>query len=83
MDTSIDRRGFLRHGGGLVAGIAAAGLRSDVSMDVQKVKVSTPTAEKLGWHIGIQLYTYRTLALYEALDRIAALGVRHIQPCFF
>jgi sugar phosphate isomerase/epimerase len=83
MDVTIDRRGFLRHGGGLVAGVAAAGLPSDVPAAPHKVKVSTPNAEKLGWHIGVQLYTYRTLPLYEALDRIAAFGVRHIQPCFF
>ena len=83
MNMSIDRRGLLRDGGILVAGVAVAGLWSDLPVAAQKVKVSTPNAEKLGWHVGVQLYTYQTLPLYDALDKIAALGVRHIQPCFF
>ena len=83
MNMTMDRRGFLRDGGILVAGAAMAGVWSDLSVAAQKVEVSTPKAEKLGWHIGVQLYTYQNLPLYDALDRIAALGVRHIQPCFF
>jgi sugar phosphate isomerase/epimerase len=83
MNMSMDRRAFLRDGGRRVAGVAVAGLWSDLPVAAQKVKVSTPNAEKLGWQIGVQLYTYRTLPLYDALDKIAALGVRHIQPCFF
>jgi sugar phosphate isomerase/epimerase len=83
MNVSIDRRRFLRNGGGLAAGVAAAGLWSGLPATAQQVKASTPHAEKLGWQIGVQLYTYRTLPLYDALDKIAALGIRHIQPCFF
>jgi len=83
MDMSIDRRGFLRGGGALVAGAAAAGLCGDLPVAAEDVKVSTPNAEKLGWQIGLQLYSYQHLPLYDALDRIAALGIRHIQPCFF
>jgi len=83
MNMSIRRREFLRDSGRLAAGVAAAGLWSDLSEAAQKVKVSTPNAEKLGWPISVQLYTYQALPLYDALDRIAALGVRHIQPCFF
>ena len=82
MHMSIDRRGFLRDGGVLVAGAAMAGLGA-ACRAAQPVKASTPHAEKLGWYIGVQLYTYLSLPLYDALDGIAALGVRHIQPCFF
>ena len=60
-----------------------AGLWSDLPVAAQQVEVCMPNAEKLGWYIGVQLYTYQTLPLYDALDRIAALGVRHIQPCLF
>jgi sugar phosphate isomerase/epimerase len=83
MNTSIDRRAFLRNSGGLAAGVAAAGLWSGLPVSAQQVKASMPNAEKLGWRIGVQLYTYRTLPLYEALDKIAALGVRHVELCFF
>jgi sugar phosphate isomerase/epimerase len=48
-----------------------------------KVKVSTAAARKLGWEIGCQLYTFRDRTFYEALDVIAGLGIRHVEPCFF
>lgn len=44
------------------------------------VTVSTPNAEKLGWRVSVQLYTYRRFSLFEALDKVAALGIRHIEP---
>ena len=79
MKSRIGRREFLRNGSGLLAGSligCARGL-------AQEVKIGAPAAEKLGWQMGVQLYTYRRFSLYEALDMIAALGVRHIEPCFF
>lgn len=38
--------------------------------------------EKLGWQLSVQLYTYRRYPLFEALDKVAALGIRHIEPLF-
>jgi sugar phosphate isomerase/epimerase len=36
--------------------------------------------EKLGWQLSVQLYTYRRYPLFEALDKVAELGIRHIEP---
>jgi sugar phosphate isomerase/epimerase len=36
--------------------------------------------EKLGWKLSVQLYTYRRYPLFQALDKVAALGIRHIEP---
>jgi sugar phosphate isomerase/epimerase len=36
--------------------------------------------EKLGWKLSVQLHTYRRYPLFEALDMVAALGIRHIEP---
>lgn len=44
---------------------------------------STPTAAKLGWELCAQLYTFRRFSFYEALEKISALGFRHVEPCFF
>lgn len=43
-------------------------------------KLSSPAAEKLGWQLSVQMYTYRRFPLFEALDHVAALGLRHIEP---
>lgn len=45
--------------------------------------LSTPSAAKLGWELCAQLYTFRRFPFYEALEKIAALGFRHVEPCFF
>jgi sugar phosphate isomerase/epimerase len=49
----------------------------------KKAKLSTPHAEKLGWRLCCQLYTFRDRSFYEALEVIAGLGVRRVEPCFF
>jgi sugar phosphate isomerase/epimerase len=83
MSQSMDRREFLRSSGGLVAGAAAGGLWSGRIASAQQVQVSTPNMEKMGWKMGVALYTYRRYPFMEAMDKIAALGVRHIEICFF
>jgi sugar phosphate isomerase/epimerase len=83
MITSMSRREFLRNSSGIVAGIAVASMWSGSSASAEQVKISTPNAEKLGWQMSVATYTYRSFPLYEALDKIAALGVRHIEPAFF
>jgi len=84
MSTSMNRREFLRNSSAMAAGIAAAGLWSQhPASAAEQVKVSSPTAEKLGWQMSVATYTYRRFPLFEALDKIAALGVKHIEPAFF
>src|SRR5512136_1445828 len=68
----LGRREFLRRGGILAAGPSLAALAAEV-------KLSTPSAEKLGWQVSVQLYTYRRFALFDALDKVAALGLRHAE----
>src|SRR5512138_2465716 len=73
----MGRRQFLKH-----SGVAAAGLAFWKSMPASaaQVKLSTPNMEKLGWQLSVQLFTYRRFPLFEAIDKVAALGIRHIEP---
>ncbi len=70
------RREFLSGGGALAVGL---GLSPNLSTFAREVKLSTPTAEKLGWRASVQHFTYRRYGLFEALDKVAALGLRHIE----
>jgi sugar phosphate isomerase/epimerase len=54
-----------------------------LSAEAPKVKLSTPQAEKLGWRLSCNLYTFRDRSFYEALDVIAGLGIRCVEPAFF
>jgi len=83
MSQSMDRREFLKSSGGLVAGAAAGGLWSTPAASAERVRVSTPNMEKLGWKMSVALYTYRRYPFLEAMPKIAALGVRQLELCFF
>jgi len=83
VNASLNRRGFMKAGSAYVAGAAMAGLGSVSARAAGKVACSTPAAEKMGWLVGAQLYTFRRFAFYEALEMIAGLGLRHVEPCFF
>ena len=83
MSLSMDRREFLRSSGGLVAGAAAGGLWGGRIASAEQVQVGTPNMEKLGWKMSVALYTYRRYPFLEAMPKIAALGVRHLEICFF
>jgi sugar phosphate isomerase/epimerase len=49
----------------------------------KKIRLSTPNAQKIGWRLACQLYTLRDRSFYEALDVVAQLGIRNVEPCFF
>ena len=74
----LSRRGFLL-GTGAVLAMAVR----DASAEAQEVKLGTPSAEKLGWRLSCGLYTFRDRSFYEALDVIAGLGIRRVEPAFF
>lgn len=76
-NSTMDRRQFLKRGGLLAASLAIWKPTRAISAPVQ---LSTPNMEKLGWQLSVQLYTYRRFPLFEALDKVAALGIRHIEP---
>ena len=82
----LNRRDFVRAAG--VAAAAAAcrsALAADKAVAPAKApaEVTAPSAKKLGWEMACQLYTFRSISCYEAMGRIASLGVRLLEPCFF
>ncbi len=48
-----------------------------------RIKLSTPNAEKIGWRISVQQYTFRDRSFYEMLDVMARMGVQNVEPAFF
>ena len=79
-DHRLNRRDFVRGAGAAAAALAC---RSVVAADKAPAKVAAPSAAKLGWEMAGQLYTFRSMSCYEALPKIASLGLRAIEPCFF
>jgi sugar phosphate isomerase/epimerase len=84
--TSLNRREFLARA--IVSGTGATLAMSSWSWAAdqpgnKRVKLSTPNAEKLGWRICCQLYTFRDRSFYEALEVLSGIGVRWVEPAFF
>jgi sugar phosphate isomerase/epimerase len=77
------RRELLAVAGGWGAGSVLAMTAKGLSAEAPKVKLSTPRAEKIGWRLSCGFYTFRDRSFYEALDVIAGLGIRCVEPAFF
>lgn len=84
MSTSrLSRRELLAVAGGWGAGSLLAGAADAMSAEAPKARLSTPQAEKMGWRLSCGLYTFRDRSFYEALEVLAGMGVRRVEPCFF
>ena len=77
MDRAVDRRRFLKQAA--VAGAGVAGLRGPASAAAAAGQ-GAPNAEKLGWHLGCAAYTFNRLTFVETIDKVAALGLHHVEP---
>jgi len=88
MTRSIDRRLFLQSTVATAAGISLTGMvgpsrQTSLLHAAEKRRCSTPTAEKIGWPVSCQIYTFRRFSFYEALGMLDKLGVRYVEPGFF
>jgi len=85
LDT-YSRRQFLRSSiaFGAVATLAfPAFSRAAEHKRKKRMNSGTPNVEKRGWKLCCQLYTFRDRTFYEALEVIADLGIRRVEPAFF
>lgn len=71
----IDRRGFLKATGVLGAGVCMTGSRL-LAADLAK---GAPNAEKLGWRLGCQAYSFNRFTFFDAIDKTASLGLHYIE----
>ena len=69
---AMGRRQFLRSSAAVATGLA---VWRTLPARAAQAKLSTPSMEKLGWQLSVQLYTYRRYPLFEALDKVAELGI--------
>jgi len=78
MSILINRRSFLHTTGALTAGMSLASLGSSRAR-AEKLADGAPHAEKLGWRLGCQAYSFNRFTFFEAVDKNAAVGLRCIE----
>ena len=80
--TILHRRDFLKTTGAiglaprLLGGIPRLCSAEDAIKEAAK---GAPNAEKLGWRLGVNTYTFQRFPLFEALDKIASLGLKYAE----
>ncbi len=78
MTRPIERREFLKVAGTAGAGIGLVGLAGR-PLFAKKLADGAPNAEKLGWRLGCQAYSFNRFTFYEAVDKNASLGLKVIE----
>jgi sugar phosphate isomerase/epimerase len=70
------RRDFLKTGAALGAGLCLAGLGAPARAARTD---ATSNAEKLGWRLGCQAYSFNHYTFFEAIDKTASVGLGYIE----
>jgi sugar phosphate isomerase/epimerase len=76
-EQNMNRRSFLKTAG--VLATAAGVLTRDNLAEAVDAAKGAPHAEKLGWRLGCQAWTFNQFTLFEAIDKTAELGLKYIE----
>jgi sugar phosphate isomerase/epimerase len=82
MINKLDRRHFLKSSGAIALGIGFMGKGASRLWSAETAPELTkgaPNAEKLGWRLGCQAYSFNRFTLFEAIDKTASLGLKYIE----
>ena len=74
----MNRRDFLKSTGALGAGMGLTVL-SGSRLVAGEVPKGAPNAEKLGWRLACQAYSFNQFTFFEAVDKTASLGLHFIE----
>jgi hypothetical protein len=66
----MNRRGFLQTTGAVGVGLGLAGLGGSRLLAAE-LAAGAPNAEKLGWRLGMQAWTFHQSTFYDAVDKTA------------
>jgi sugar phosphate isomerase/epimerase len=78
MNSSASRRDFLKAGAAVGAGLGLVGLGGH-PLWAAAAGPGAPHAEKLGWRLGCQSYSFNRFTFFESIDKNASLGLHVIE----
>ena len=76
MTRFLERRRFLQAVGAMAAGYSLLQCKPSRAADRGP---GAPHAEKLGWRLGCQAYSFNQYTFWEAIDKTASLGLHYIE----
>jgi sugar phosphate isomerase/epimerase len=74
----MNRRDFFRTSSVVGAGVGLSVLSSG-PLAATPLPKGAPNAEKLGWRLACQAWSFNQFTFYEAVDKTASLGLRYIE----
>jgi sugar phosphate isomerase/epimerase len=77
MKRQINRRAFFQSAGAAAAGIGMIGI-ADALFGAEPGK-GAPHAEKLGWRLGCQAWSFNDTTFFDAIDKTASLGLHYVE----
>ena len=77
MSVVLHRRNLLKSGAVAGAGLALSGVGRVAA--ALRAPVAAPNAEKLGWRLGCQAWTFNRYTFFDAIDKTAGLGLHYIE----
>jgi sugar phosphate isomerase/epimerase len=78
MNSAWDRRRFLQVTGCAALGLGVSGWARS-GEPAKQLANGAPHAEKLGWRLGCQAYSFNRFTFFEALAKNQSLGLRYIE----
>jgi len=75
MKATVDRRRFLATACSVGAGIGLCGFPPRLS--AAPVTNGAPHAERLGWHLACNAYSFNKFTLYETIGKVAGYGLKY------
>jgi sugar phosphate isomerase/epimerase len=77
MRQQFDRRNFLKTTGAIGLGFGLLG--NTPNLFAEETVKGAPHAEKIGWRLACQAYSFNRYTFYEAVDKTASLGLKYIE----
>ncbi|MHB1036280.1 MAG: sugar phosphate isomerase/epimerase family protein [Pirellulales bacterium] len=77
MTNALDRRTFLKTGSALAAAVGLGGLGKAGAWAAARAPRSA--AEKIGWRLGTQAYSFNRFTFTEAVEKTKSLGLHYIE----
>jgi len=78
MTQHLARRSFLKTSC-TAAAIAGLGRIANFSLAAEPEPKGCPNAEKLGWRLGCQAYSFNRFTFFEAVEKNASVGLRYLE----
>jgi sugar phosphate isomerase/epimerase len=79
MSSTFHRRNFLRTSGAIGLGLGVGLLNRPAILFAGETAQGAPHAEKIGWRLACQAYSFNRFTFFEAVDKTASLGLKYIE----